>query len=214
MQKLKKAIAKRQAEEREERRQRILKASRKIFAQKGYIGATVRDIALEAELSPGLIYHYFSSKDDIYGTICEEGFHLLIWQMKKALKDQTDIWEKLTAISEAYVGYYLDYPEYFEIISFKELGFKSVGVSDDILQRLNRLSEQSTLLLRDTVAEGMESGLIEKDCDPMEMAIVLWASVEGLIFIHKRGYLDMYNFELTPLLSRILKIDFKGISSE
>ena len=58
-----KAIARRQEIERRERRERILNAARNVFFKKGYIGASMRDIALKAELSPGLIYHYFKNKD-------------------------------------------------------------------------------------------------------------------------------------------------------
>ncbi len=74
MNKLREAIERRQGIERKERRERILNAAREVFFRKGYIGATMRDIALEAEFSPGLIYHYFKNKDDIYASICEGPF--------------------------------------------------------------------------------------------------------------------------------------------
>jgi len=73
MAKLSSVLAKRQEAERRERRERILNAARAVFFEKGYLGATIRDIALKAELSPGLIYHYFAGKDAIYGKICERG---------------------------------------------------------------------------------------------------------------------------------------------
>ena len=49
----------------EARKQQIIDAAYRCFARKGFHQATMRDIYEEAELSPGAVYHYFSSKDEI-----------------------------------------------------------------------------------------------------------------------------------------------------
>jgi AcrR family transcriptional regulator len=49
----------------EARRQQIIDAAYRCFARKGFHQATMRDIYEEANLSPGAVYHYFDSKDDI-----------------------------------------------------------------------------------------------------------------------------------------------------
>ena len=56
----------------EERRQQIVEAAMSVFARKGYAGATNRDIALEAGVTPGLIYHYFRDKRDLFDAILAE----------------------------------------------------------------------------------------------------------------------------------------------
>ena len=71
-------LARRREEERQERKERILEAAKIVFFRGGYLGATVRDIALEAELSTGLIYHYFAGRDAVYGKVCEEAFGVLL----------------------------------------------------------------------------------------------------------------------------------------
>ena len=81
---LKEALARRQETERQERRTRILDAGRRVFLKKGYLGTSIRAIAVEAELSPGLIYFYFAGKDEIYGRICEEAFHIAIDLLERA----------------------------------------------------------------------------------------------------------------------------------
>lgn len=55
----------RREELRKERRQAILDAAMKVFAQKGYAAATIRAIAREASIAQGTVYLYFSSKRDI-----------------------------------------------------------------------------------------------------------------------------------------------------
>lgn len=49
----------------EARRQSILAAATKVFSQKGFAAATMADIAQEAGISPGAIYRYFASKDEL-----------------------------------------------------------------------------------------------------------------------------------------------------
>ncbi len=54
------------------RRDQILKASAACFYRKGFHLSTMQDICKEAELSPGAVYRYFASKDDIIKAISEE----------------------------------------------------------------------------------------------------------------------------------------------
>jgi AcrR family transcriptional regulator len=49
----------------EARKQQIIDAAYRCFARKGFHQATMRDIYEEAKLSPGAVYHYFNSKDEI-----------------------------------------------------------------------------------------------------------------------------------------------------
>jgi AcrR family transcriptional regulator len=55
----------------EERRAQILEAALKVFAEKGFKGATNKDIADAAGISPGLIYFYFENKEDLFFAILE-----------------------------------------------------------------------------------------------------------------------------------------------
>ncbi len=211
MNKIREAIAQRQGAERRERRERILNAARQVFFKKGYIGATMRDIALEAAFSPGLIYHYFKNKDDIYASICEEAFQVMLALLRKAALTEGDIPARLTAVAEAYLAFYTDYPQYFEIISFKELGFKKVGLSKESVKRLDALSLESLSIPYSLVCQGMADKRLSASADPWEMTFALWASIEGLIFIHKRGYLETYALTLKQVFSRQLALLVEGI---
>jgi AcrR family transcriptional regulator len=56
----------------EDRREQIIQAALRVFAQKGFEGATNKEIAREAGITPGLIYHYFASKEDLLRAAIEE----------------------------------------------------------------------------------------------------------------------------------------------
>src|SRR5579859_6693526 len=56
----------------EDRREQIIDAAMRVFAQKGYVRATNRDVAREAGITTGLIYYYFKSKEDLLRAALEE----------------------------------------------------------------------------------------------------------------------------------------------
>jgi AcrR family transcriptional regulator len=60
------------ATRRARKREEILRAGLKIFAEKGYHGATMDDIALELEATKGLLYYHFKTKDEILNAILAE----------------------------------------------------------------------------------------------------------------------------------------------
>ena len=56
----------------EDRREQIIDAAMRVFAQKGFVRATNRDVAHEAGITTGLIYYYFKSKEDLLRAALEE----------------------------------------------------------------------------------------------------------------------------------------------
>src|SRR5262245_46734582 len=70
-------IKERQERDREAIRRGILDAARDLFVAEGYQNVSIRKIAERIEYSPAAIYSYFSSKDDIFFALAEEGFRLL-----------------------------------------------------------------------------------------------------------------------------------------
>ncbi len=138
---------------------------------------------------------------------------MMLALLRKAALTQGDINERLTAVAEAYLAFYMDYPEYFEIISFKELGFKKVGLSKESVKRLDELSNKSLSILYSLVEQGIADKLLSSSVDPWEMTFALWASIEGLLFIHKRGYLETYELSLKQVFRRQLNLLVEGIGA-
>ena len=213
-QELKEALKRRQEAERQERKKRILDAARRVFLEKGYLGTSIRAIAVEAELSPGLIYFYFEGKDDIYGRICEEAFLIAIALLEKAAAEKGAFQERLNALAWAYVTFYQDYPEYFDILSFKDMGFKKVGLPRELRQLLEDLSQKTLSFVREVVEQAVEQGELKKEMDSETMTFALWGVIEGALYIHKRGYLDPAGVSLRHLLTMQLRILAQGLRLE
>jgi AcrR family transcriptional regulator len=71
---------------RDERQEQILQAALKVFARRGMMAAKIGDIATEARLSHGLVYHYFKSKEEIFTTLVKraiEGSSLVVQYAKQ-----------------------------------------------------------------------------------------------------------------------------------
>ena len=60
------------APEDRDRRQQILDAAQQVFAQKGFEGASIKDLAKAAKISPGLLYWYFKDKTDLFASLISE----------------------------------------------------------------------------------------------------------------------------------------------
>jgi len=62
-------IEERKEREKQMRRQQIMDAAKKVFASKGFGGATMENIAEEAEFSPATLYLYFKNKDELFASL-------------------------------------------------------------------------------------------------------------------------------------------------
>jgi len=99
---------KRLAEEKKELTQRaIQKAAKKVFFEKGYVNATIAEIAKLAGVAKGSIYLYFETKDDLY-------LSLMVPILEEIKKSLTDLKDKITqgqyrTGSEIMTGFYNHY---------------------------------------------------------------------------------------------------------
>jgi len=204
-------VAQRIEAEKQERIDRILDAARKLFLEKGYLGATMRDIALEAELSTGAIYVYFSGKDEIYEKVCEEAFMVVIGLIKKVALSEGTPRDRVEAVARQYVTFYTDYTEYFEMLTFHDLGFTKRGQSEHLRQRLKILTTQAVQIIEGVVVEGIASGDFSSDLDTTQASFNLWAGLEGVLILDMMGYLKNFNLDLEKVVQTQLKILFGGI---
>ena len=80
--------SKRQLEEREMRKQRILTGALDVFKSKGLEGATMDEIANQSGFGKATLYYYFKSKEDVFSAILEDGW-ISIWEsLEPIIADQ------------------------------------------------------------------------------------------------------------------------------
>lgn len=105
----------RQLRAREATRRAILDAALELFVADGYAQVSIRNIANRVEYSPGAIYSYFSSKDDIFFALAEEGFQLL-GAARIAAAPSDDPLEEVRRAFWRFYEFSKDHPEYFALV--------------------------------------------------------------------------------------------------
>jgi len=118
--------------EREARRELILSAARKLFAEKDFRSVTVREIAKAVEVSPGTIYRYYDSLDDLFLDVFFAGARDLTELVDAACKTGDGC--SLKRFCEIYVGYLNENISFYQMMGHFMLGGK---LSREATKKLN-----------------------------------------------------------------------------
>jgi AcrR family transcriptional regulator len=174
-------IKERRKREREVRRQQILVAAKRVFTQKGYEKFTMEDIAREAELSPGTLYLYFKSKDELFASLCLRVLHFISVKVDHVVNDQAidyAVKQKmlLDAMKEVYAYDPLILNNMFHLQSSDTLR----TLSPELLGEINALSRKTLQTMAGMFKQGIESGKII-DCSPLALADIIWGLFSGIV---------------------------------
>lgn len=130
------------------RREALLDAAARTFNLEGYASATIRDIATAAGMLPGSVYYHFSSKEELFLAVYEEGVKRTLEAVTAALDGQRDPWERLEAAVVAHTRAILDHSDYAAVV------VSTLPQSDEkLLQRLTQLRDQYEAVFRRLVDE-------------------------------------------------------------
>jgi TetR/AcrR family transcriptional regulator, fatty acid metabolism regulator protein len=99
-----------------DKRRMILDAAIRVFAREGFHRCRVSDIANEAGVAYGLVYHYFRSKDEVLDTLFTERWTLLLEAIADVDAQELPIRDKLHAIASFIVGSYQNDPDLMKVI--------------------------------------------------------------------------------------------------
>ncbi len=205
------AIHERQLRERERRRQQIIAASKRVFISKG-IKATIKDIAEEAELSPGTLYIYFKNKDELYASLSIRLLkHLNLRLQRVKEKKEMPLDQRIRAVREALCESYEIDPPVFITLSHLQASETLENISPDLFGQIMELLRQSLGTLADIYADEMGRNEIQ-DRDPEKLALISWALFSGLVLWEesKRSLDPRKNF-LKPTLDMAFEVLGRGL---
>lgn len=110
------------------KRSLIRDAARAVFAEKGIDGASMRAIAAAAGVTTGAIYVHYATKEELYAELLEESLDALDARLREAQ----------VPMLEAFVGFYLDRPQDFELAFYLHgAGVRPSGLSPELDRQLN-----------------------------------------------------------------------------
>ena len=206
-------IHERQIRDRERRRQQISAASKRVFVSKGVSKATIKDIAEEAELSPGTLYIYFKNKDELYSALSIRMLkHLNVRLQRVKERKEMSHAQRITAVKEALCEAYKIDPPVFVTLSHLQASETLDNISPELLDQIMGLSRQSLDTLAGIFEEGMETGSL-LDRDPQKTALILWSLFSGLVLWEEsKRALDPRKDFLMPTLDMAFEIFGRGIA--
>lgn len=206
------AIHERQLRERERRRQQIIAASKRVFVSKG-IKATIKDIAEEAELSPGTLYIYFKNKDELYASLSIrllKHLNLRLQRVKEGREMPLD--QRMRSIRDALCESYELDPPVFITLSHLQASETLENISPDLLDQITGLLRRSIENLSGIFANEMGKDRVT-DRDPQTLALISWALFSGLVLWEesKRSLDPRKNF-LKPTLEMAFEVLGRGLA--
>ncbi len=201
-------IYERKQREKVQRRQEILHAARKVFSSKGFNSATIEEIALEAELSPGTLYLYFKNKEELHTFLSIEILKHLADEIQKVVKQEISVEDKIEKFRDVFIDVY-DYDSNILINLFHlQSGETLQNLSEEVLQEIKIYSSLAHGAIIDVIRQGIDQGIFI-DEHPVALADILWASYSGIVLWvdSKRLLNDEKDF-----VKSTLKTAFKVIS--
>ena len=159
-----------------DKRRVILDAAVKVFAREGFYGCRVADIADEAGVAYGLVYHYFRSKDEILDTLFLERWDLMLEEIARVDAEPAPAREKLAAIAGFIVDSYRYDPDLMKVIIVDVTrAANSFGRS-----HLEKIREAYGLI-GGIVESAQQRGELRSDITPTFAAMAFYGAVEQVL---------------------------------
>jgi AcrR family transcriptional regulator len=159
-----------------DKRRLILDAAVRVFARQGFHATRVSDIADEAGVAYGLVYHYFSSKDEVLNELFIERWSLLLVAIEEADKTAASPREKLAAVATFIFDSYRHDPELMKVI-IVEVTRAANSFGQTHLEEIRRAYESIAKI----VADGQQSGAFRGDVAPMFASLAFYGAIEQLL---------------------------------
>lgn len=169
-----------------DKRRQILDAAIRVFARQGFHATRVADIADEAGVAYGLVYHYFKSKDEVLNELFSERWSLLLTAIEEADRSgDLSPRAKLEAVAGFIVDSYRHDPELMKVI-IVEVTRAANSFGRTHLPEIRRAYDSIAKI----VADGQAQGAFRGDIDPTFASMSFYGAIEQLL----SGWI----FELIP----------------
>ncbi len=190
------------------RKDRIMEAALRFFAEKGFQNSTISEISKEAGVSEATIYEYFGTKEDLLFSIPEKISRESNRELDRILPFLPGVEDRMRAILRAYVQLYQSNPHYSALVLLQLMSnrrFRQTTAHGAI--------RDSAHVLLDCIREGIRNGAFKKDFNPFLIRSILLGTIEHMfIYWHMRGRpKDMI---IMDLLDPFIEIVLNGIRAK
>ena len=152
----------------------ILDAAVRVFARKGFHTSRVGDIAEEAGIAHGLLYHYFSSKDEVLRTVFSEAWSRLLVALHAVEAGGEPAPEQLRKVAAILLRTWRDEPDLVGVL------VREVARSPHLGEQVDEVRE-AFLVIQRVIERGQEEGTFRADLDPRLASWIVYGSLEELL---------------------------------
>ena len=186
-----------------DKRDAILRAATKVFAQNGYFQSQVADVARVAGVAAGTVYLYFKSKDDLLVSIFERSMREVIAEGRTALEGVADPGERLRRIAHLHLGR-LGKDKNLAVVFQVEL-----RQSVKFMERFSETFLQDYFkLIRATIADGQQSGAFRKDINATTATKIFFGALDEMA---TNWMLSRRKYPLTAEADAVVDLFINGV---
>lgn len=157
-----------------EKRRVILDAAVRVFARRGYHGSRVGDIAEEAGVAHGLLYHYFSSKEQVLQTIFRENWGELLERFRSVEAADEPAGEKLGGIAKILLRTWRNDPDLVTVM------VREVARSPQLQGQVEEVEEAFAIVQR-VIEQGQAEGTFRRDVDARLAGWIVYGGLEEVL---------------------------------
>jgi TetR/AcrR family transcriptional regulator, fatty acid metabolism regulator protein len=158
----------------EDKRRLILDAAVRVFASKGYHASRVGDIAEEAGVAHGLLYHYFRSKEELLETISGETWRDVADAVRAVEETDESARERLAGIAKILLRAWRRDPNLVRVL------VREVTRSSHLQTRIDEI-EAAFAGLERIIELGQRDGEFRPDVDPRMVSYVFYGALEEIL---------------------------------
>jgi AcrR family transcriptional regulator len=205
-------IQERKEREKERRRQQIMVAAKRVFVEKGFAGATMEDIAREAELSAGTLYLYFKNKNELYASLTLRVLQYLNIRLEHLNNDtESDLRSKISNIKNALLDVYEFDPLILRNLFHLQSSEVLKNLSSELIDDIRIIGRNALEKLAGLFQQGIQQGICSHH-QPTAIADVVWALFSGVVLWEtSKSTIDSNKDFLKPTLETAFEIFEKGI---
>lgn len=164
-------------------RERIARATRRLFDRHGLDGISMRRVAREVGVTAPALYRHYRDRGELLEEITGAAFDILVRRLEKALDEPGTPLERILRLFDGYLEFAVEEPRHFDFLFLEwQPNLRSV-------RELSQPGASPTApLLKAEVEAAMEAGELRRD-DVPETCLALWGQAHGLLALYRAGRL-------------------------
>jgi len=162
------------ADRQADRRRQILDAAVKVFAKNGFHASRVGDIAEEAGIAYGLVYHYFKSKEELLETIFRDTWTQMLARINEVEASDVSASEAVRQVTALLLRTWRRDPDLVRVL------VREVTRSPHVQREIEEIT-QAMQALEGIIRRGQETGEFNSDLDPRLGAVVFYGALDEVL---------------------------------